>query len=109
MVFSLGGFGNLIASTPLVLMVQAVGWRNAFLIIAGINLILTVLFYLIARDRPESSVIRDVPKAASTQIREIRSSFVCCSEKRIIGSFHSGHSAGTAFMPRFSLSGPLRF
>jgi sugar phosphate permease len=72
LVFSLGGIGNLIASTPLVLMVQAVGWRNAFLIIAGINLILTVLFYLIARDRPESSVNRDIPKAASTRIREIR-------------------------------------
>ena len=72
LVFSLGGIGNLIASTPLVLMVQAVGWRNAFLIIAGINLILTVLFYLIARDRPESSVNRNIPKAASTRIREIR-------------------------------------
>ncbi len=72
LVFSLGGIGNLIASTPLVLIVQAVGWRNAFLIIAGINLMLTVLFYLIARDRPESSAIRDVPKAALTQIREIQ-------------------------------------
>jgi sugar phosphate permease len=36
------------------------------------NLILTVLFYLIARDRPESSVNRNIPKAASTRIREIR-------------------------------------
>jgi sugar phosphate permease len=72
LVFSMGGIGNLIASTPLVLMVQAVGWRNAFLIIAGINLILAVLFYLIARDRPESSVNRNIPKAASIQIREIR-------------------------------------
>ena len=71
LVTSLGTVGNLIAATPLVLMVQAVGWRNSFLVIAGINLVLTLLFYLITRDRPESSVSRDVPKAASTQIREI--------------------------------------
>lgn len=72
LVFSLGTVGNLIAATPLVLMVQAVGWRNSFLVIAGINLALTFLFYLVARDRPESLPGRDVPKAASTQIREIR-------------------------------------
>ncbi len=72
LVTSLGTVGNLIAATPLVLIVQAVGWRNSFLIIAGINLLLTLLFYLITRDRPESSVSRDVPKAASTHIREIR-------------------------------------
>ena len=71
LVTSLGTVGNLIAATPLVLMVQAVGWRNSFLVIAGINLVLTLLFYLITRDRPESSMSRDVPKAASTQIREI--------------------------------------
>ncbi len=71
LVFSLGTVGNLIAATPLVLMVQAMGWRNSFLFIAGINLVLTVLFYIIARDRPESSESRDIPKAASTQIREI--------------------------------------
>jgi sugar phosphate permease len=71
LVTSLGTVGNLIAATPLVLMVQAVGWRNSFLIIAGINLVLTLLYYLVTRDRPESSVNRDVPKAASTQMREI--------------------------------------
>ncbi|MFH0997194.1 MAG: MFS transporter [Pseudomonadota bacterium] len=72
MVFSLGTVGNLVAATPLVLMVQAMGWRNSFLMIAGINLVLTLLFYLIARDRPESSTLREIPKPASTRIREIR-------------------------------------
>ncbi len=71
LVVSLGTIGNLIAATPLVLMVQAMGWRNAFLMIAGINLILTILFYLIVRDRPESTTHRDIPEAASIQIREI--------------------------------------
>jgi predicted MFS family arabinose efflux permease len=71
LVFSLGTVGNLIAATPLVLMVQAMGWRSAFLMIAGINLLLTVLFYLIARDRPKSVDIH-VPEPSSTQIRQIR-------------------------------------
>jgi MFS family permease len=66
LVSSIGTVGNLIAATPLVLLVQAVGWRNSFLVIAGINMVLTLLFYIITRDRPESSVSRDVPKAAST-------------------------------------------
>jgi len=72
MVFSLGTVGNLVAATPLVLMVQAMGWRNSFLMIAGINLVLTLLFYLIALDRPESSTFLEIPKPASTRIREIR-------------------------------------
>ena len=72
MVFSLGTVGNLVAATPLVLMVQAMGWRNSFLMIAGINLVLTFLFYLIARDRPESSTLLEIPKPASTRFREIR-------------------------------------
>ena len=71
LVSSLGTVGNLIAATPLVLMVQAMGWRNSFLVIAGINLVLTLLFYLVTRDRPASLVSRDVPKAASTHILEI--------------------------------------
>jgi sugar phosphate permease len=72
MVFSLGTVGNLVAATPLVLMVQAMGWRNSFLMIAGINLFLAFLFYLITRDRPASSAPGEIPKPASTRFREIR-------------------------------------
>lgn len=70
LVVSLGTIGNLIASSPLVLMVNAVGWRNAFLMIAAVNLMITILFYLIARDRPSSARL-DIPEAASIRIREI--------------------------------------
>lgn len=68
LVFSLGTVGNLVSATPLVLMVQAVGWRTAFLVIAGINLLLAVLFYLIARDRPASAETAGTPEAASTHM-----------------------------------------
>lgn len=52
LVFSIGTLGNLAATTPLVLMVQAVGWRSAFLVFAAVNLALAVLFFAVVRDRP---------------------------------------------------------
>ena len=50
--FSIGTVGNMAATTPLVLLVQRWGWRMAFSLIAGINLIQIVILYAIVRDRP---------------------------------------------------------
>jgi len=52
-VFSIGTMGNMMATTPLVLLVGKLGWRTTFQLIAGVNLLLIVLFYIIVRDRPE--------------------------------------------------------
>ena len=51
-VVSIGTFGNMIAATPLVVLVEQMGWRHSFQLIAGINLILTLLFFVVVRDRP---------------------------------------------------------
>jgi sugar phosphate permease len=51
-VVALGTAGNMLATTPLVILVNQFGWRSSFQIIAVINLILTFLFYSIVRDRP---------------------------------------------------------
>jgi sugar phosphate permease len=51
-VLSIGTFGNMIAATPLVAMVEQMGWRHSFQFIAGINLILTLIFVVAVRDRP---------------------------------------------------------
>ncbi len=51
-VFSIGTLGNIIATTPLVLLVEQTGWRHSFQLIAGINLILTIMLYFIVRDKP---------------------------------------------------------
>ncbi len=48
-VFSIGFGGNIAATTPFVLAVNLVGWRMALQVIAGVNLILIVLFYLAVR------------------------------------------------------------
>ena len=71
LVVSIGTMGNLVAATPLVLLAQSMGWRNAFLVMAGINLVLVVLFFLIGRDRPKTPLVPDVPEAASTRIGDI--------------------------------------
>jgi len=51
-VIAIGTVGNMVAATPLVLLVQQQGWRVSFQLIATINLILVLLFYFVVRDRP---------------------------------------------------------
>jgi sugar phosphate permease len=61
-VVALGTAGNMVATTPLVILVDQMGWRSGFQLIAAINLILTLLFYAIVRDRPSEN-IADSPTA----------------------------------------------
>jgi sugar phosphate permease len=49
---AVGSFGNMVATTPLVLLVEQMGWRSSFQLIAILNLILAILFYVIVRDQP---------------------------------------------------------
>jgi sugar phosphate permease len=52
LVFSIGTLGNMIATTPLVLLTEQVGWRHSFHLIAGVNLVLTLTLWFIVRDKP---------------------------------------------------------
>jgi len=60
-----GSLGNMIATTPLVLLVEQVGWRSGFQIIAFISFILAVLFFIIVRDRPPQGTLQSEPVATS--------------------------------------------
>jgi sugar phosphate permease len=53
-----GSIGNMVATTPLVILVEQMGWRSGFQVIAFINLILTFLFFIIVRDRPRQGTSR---------------------------------------------------
>ena len=55
-VFSIGTLGNIIATTPLVLLVEHMGWRHSYQFIAAINLALTCILYIIVRDKPEEII-----------------------------------------------------
>ena len=71
LVVSFGTLGNMTAATPLVLMVQSVGWRITFLIFAGINLLLTMMFFVVVRDRPKTPDFDQTPQVASGDFRKI--------------------------------------
>ncbi len=59
---SIGMAGNLVASTPLVLMVRWIGWRWSFTCFGLFSMALTAVFYLVARDRPPSSETKTIPE-----------------------------------------------
>ncbi|MFO7738133.1 MAG: MFS transporter, partial [Desulfatiglandaceae bacterium] len=60
--FSIGTVGSMAATTPLVFLVQEIGWRQGFLLIAGINFLLIVVLFLTVRDKPAT----DPSKTASS-------------------------------------------
>lgn len=52
-VFSIGTAGNMAATVPLAFLVNVMGWRQAFMAIAGVNLGLVLALYLVVQDAPE--------------------------------------------------------
>ena len=52
LVLSFGTLGSMTAATPLVLLVDALGWRTSFVLFAGINVLAALLFFAVVRDRP---------------------------------------------------------
>jgi predicted MFS family arabinose efflux permease len=56
-VFAASNIGTLAAATPLAWVAGAVGWRNGFLGLAVISLIVVALFYAVVRDRPPGSAL----------------------------------------------------
>jgi sugar phosphate permease len=49
---AMGGVGSLVATSPLAMLTESLGWRFAFLIITALTLALTGLVWMIVRDRP---------------------------------------------------------
>lgn len=49
---SLGGLGQLLATTPLVFMSQAMGWRGAFWVVSAVALVQVAALVLVLRERP---------------------------------------------------------
>ncbi len=70
LVASIGTFGNMVAATPLVVLVDQFGWRLSFQLIAGINLILTLTLFFVVRDRPEHSSSHTVSSAAAISLAQ---------------------------------------
>ncbi len=69
-VVSIGTLGNIVATTPLVMLVEHMGWRQSFQLIAGINLVLTLTLFFIVRDRPAPSSEGPSDRESSISIKQ---------------------------------------
>jgi sugar phosphate permease len=49
---AMGGVGSFTATAPLVWMKAAMGWRNVFLMVGGLTLCLSLLVFVVVRNRP---------------------------------------------------------
>jgi sugar phosphate permease len=52
---AVGNVGNLLGTVPLALAVAAIGWRSSFVVIAVLQGLVTMLVYLMVRDRPATA------------------------------------------------------
>jgi sugar phosphate permease len=57
-VLALGTFGNMAATSPFVILVEWIGWREAIRVLAGLTFVLVALFYTVVRDRPEEVALK---------------------------------------------------
>jgi MFS family permease len=69
---SIGAAGSIIASSPLVALVQWLGWRWAFTLIATFHALLTVLFFLLVRDCPPDHQNDDQSPGLPELVRGLR-------------------------------------
>jgi predicted MFS family arabinose efflux permease len=67
-VFAASNLGTLAGATPLAWVAAEIGWRNGFLGLAALTLLVAVLFYLVVRDRPPGSTL---PTTHQEPLREV--------------------------------------
>jgi nitrate/nitrite transporter NarK len=64
-VLGVGTVGNMLAATPLVLLVEAAGWRGAFLVNGAVTTALAALFWMVVREVPAGREPAPAPSAAA--------------------------------------------
>ena len=69
-VFSMGTAGNLFATTPLVLLTRAIGWRFSFVLFAVLNLLLILVFVIVVREHPPTVAKSDGSATKSPRFRD---------------------------------------
>ena len=62
-IVGVGTAGQLLAASPLVLLSQAVGWRGAFVLVAGINALQGLILWLVVRDHPPGASPPPAPES----------------------------------------------
>ncbi len=79
-ILAVGTLGNMSATSPLVLMVDTIGWRASFSVIGIITIMLALCFYLIVRNRPDEpgsgAVSDNMKRGVASSFDPIKSIFV---------------------------------
>jgi len=68
LVYTIGGIGFLLATTPLAAVSASIGWRGAFWMMAAATAILAALLYLVVRDAPSGHDIHQRPPETPGEI-----------------------------------------
>jgi len=68
LLFTVGGVGTLLATTPLAALSASIGWRAAFWLMAGATLVAAALLYAFVRDAPERNAPSDAPPETLRQV-----------------------------------------
>ncbi len=68
---AMGGIGSMTSAAPLAYLSNLTGWRNSFLIVSGFTLLLSILVWLIVRDRPEDMGWQPVIDEKQTDMEKI--------------------------------------
>jgi predicted MFS family arabinose efflux permease len=56
LLYAIGTLGNIVAATPLVLLVEQLGWRLSFQTIIALHLLLTLALFAVVQDRPPAKI-----------------------------------------------------
>ena len=70
LIVSFGTAGNIAAATPLVLMVQSLGWRHSFMAMGGATFLIIVLFFFWVSDRPGNQKTEKSKETSQPRIKD---------------------------------------
>ena len=63
LLYAIGTLGNIVAATPLVLLVEQFGWRLSFQAVIAVHLLLTLALIWVVQDRPAEKAFYPPPSA----------------------------------------------
>jgi len=70
MILSAGTAGNIAAATPLVIMVQFMGWRSSFLTMAMVTFVIAILFFFLVDDQPDIKRVQEQKSSSLPKVRD---------------------------------------
>jgi MFS family permease len=71
LLYAIGTLGNIVAATPLVLLVEQLGWRLSFQTIIAFHLLLTLALFWVVQDRPQAKSAAAAPITTGSPFKNL--------------------------------------